>query len=204
MLHETNYMANISRTMLQALRKDRGAEVFEPAAPQKALEEAVAALRPSVKSQNVKSVVEIAETPRVDVPNHVIDEVLRGMLSNALKAVKNKDDGWIGVRLEPYRTAGAKVELRIEDNGPGVPESVRPHLFEPFVTQSLGRETWAWGWDCFLAAGLWICTAAASAKRAGQAGAPASCSNCLRRDFAEVARIIGLREGQPGEPHRGD
>lgn len=154
MLHETNYMANIAKTMLQALRKDRGAEVFEPAAPQKALEEAVAALRPSTESQNVRLIVEIAETPRVDVPDHVIDEVLRGMLSNALKAVKGKDDGWIGVRLEPYRTAGAKVELRIEDNGPGVPEAVRPHLFEPFVSQSLGRETLGMGLGLFLAASL--------------------------------------------------
>jgi len=154
MLHETSYMANISKTMLQALRKDRGAEVFEPAAPQKALEEAVAALRPSIENQNVKLIVEIAETPRVDVPNHVIDEVVRGMLSNALKAVKNKDDGWIGVRLEPYRTASAKVELRIEDNGPGVPETVRPHLFEPFVSQSLGRETLGMGLGLFLAASL--------------------------------------------------
>ncbi len=154
MLRETAYMANISKTMLQALRKDRGAEVFEPAAPQKALEEAVAALRPSVESQNVTLVVETAETPRVDVPNHVIDEVVRGMLSNALKAVKIKDEGWIRVCLEPYRTGSAKVELRIEDNGPGVPEAVRPHLFEPFVTQNLGRETLGMGLGLFLAASL--------------------------------------------------
>ncbi len=154
MLRETNYMANISKTMLQALRKDRGAEVFEPAAPQKALEQAVAALRPSAESQDVKLILEIAETPRVDVPEHVIDEVVRGMLSNALKAVKNKDEGWIRVCLEPCRAAGGKVELRIEDNGPGVPETVRPHLFEPFVSQSLGRETLGMGLGLFLAASL--------------------------------------------------
>ena len=46
----------------------------------------------------------------------------------------------IWLRLEPYRTAGSKVVLRVEDNGPGVPESIRDHLFEPFVSQSPGRE----------------------------------------------------------------
>jgi len=56
------------------------------------------------------------------------------------------------VRLEPYRTAGAKVVIRIEDNGPGVPEAIRTHLFEPFITQSSGREQLGLG--LFLAASL--------------------------------------------------
>ena len=56
------------------------------------------------------------------------------------------------MRLEPYRTAGAKVVIRIEDNGPGVPESIRGHLFEPFISQSSGRERLGLG--LFLAASL--------------------------------------------------
>ena len=58
----------------------------------------------------------------------------------------------IWVRLEPYRTAGAKVVIRIEDNGPGVPESIREHLFEPFISHSSGRERLGLG--LFLAASL--------------------------------------------------
>jgi two-component system C4-dicarboxylate transport sensor histidine kinase DctB len=56
------------------------------------------------------------------------------------------------VRLNPYRSAGARVVLQIEDNGPGVPEGVREHLFEPFVTQGSGREHLGLG--LFLAASL--------------------------------------------------
>jgi signal transduction histidine kinase len=48
--------------------------------------------------------------------------------------------------------AGAKVVIRIEDNGPGVPESIREHIFEPFVSQSTGRERLGLG--LFLAASL--------------------------------------------------
>ena len=44
MLKETRYMGNIARTLLQALRRERGGEVFEPSAPSEALEEALAAL----------------------------------------------------------------------------------------------------------------------------------------------------------------
>src|ERR1039457_6602438 len=45
MLKEMRYMGNIARTLLQALRRERGSEVFEPSAPSEALQEAVAALR---------------------------------------------------------------------------------------------------------------------------------------------------------------
>ena len=152
MLKETRYMSNIAGTLLQALRRERAGEIFEASAPQKALEDVLAALRPTAKSQRVMLVEEIAEAPRVDVPEHVIGEVVRGLLNNALDALKGRDDGMVWIRLEPYRTAGVRVVARIEDNGPGVPESIREHLFEPFVSHSAGRERLGLG--LFLAASL--------------------------------------------------
>ncbi len=152
MLKETRYMSNIAGTLLQALRRERAGEIFEASDPRKALEEATAALKPAATSRRVMLVEEFAEAPRVDVPEHVIAEVVRGLLNNALDALKERDDGVIWVRLEPYRTAGARVLVRIEDNGPGVPESLREHLFEPFVSHSTGRERLGLG--LFLAASL--------------------------------------------------
>ena len=81
-----------------------------------------------------------------------MSEVVRGLLSNALDALHGREGATIWIRLEPYRTAGAKVVLRIEDNGPGVPESIRDHLFEPFISQSPGRERLGLG--LFLGASL--------------------------------------------------
>ncbi|MFZ1084506.1 MAG: HAMP domain-containing sensor histidine kinase [Terracidiphilus sp.] len=152
MLKETRYMSQIAATLLQALRRERGSEIFEASIPKKSLEEALGALRPSAQSQGVELIEEIAEAPRVDVPEHVVGEVVRGLLSNALEALKGREEGRIWVRLEPYRTAGAKVVARIEDNGSGVPESIREHLFEPFVSHSAGRERLGLG--LFLAASL--------------------------------------------------
>jgi len=152
MLKETRYMGQIAGTLLQALRRERGGEVFDASDPKRALSEAVAAFLPSARAQHVSLLEEIEEAPRVDVPEHVIGEVVRGLLSNALKALEGINQGMIRVRLEPYRTAGAKVVLRIEDNGPGVPEAIRAHLFEPFISQSSGRERLGLG--LFLAASL--------------------------------------------------
>ncbi|MBZ5620501.1 MAG: HAMP domain-containing histidine kinase [Acidobacteriia bacterium] len=154
MLKETRYMGNIAGTLLQALRRERGSEVFAPSVPSGALEEALAAVKPSADEQGARLVEEIADVPRVDVPEHVVSEVVRGLLGNALDALKGREGGMIWVRLEPYRTAGAKVVLRIEDNGPGVPESIREHLFEPFISQSPRRERLGLGLGLFLGASL--------------------------------------------------
>ena len=152
MLKEMRYMGNIASTLLQALRRERGSEVFAPSAPSEALDEARAALGSRANEEGIRIVQEIADVPRVDLPGHVVSEVVRGLLSNALDALKGREDGTIWVRLEPYRTAGAKVILRVEDNGPGVPESIREHLFEPFISQSPGRERLGLG--LFLGASL--------------------------------------------------
>jgi signal transduction histidine kinase len=152
MLQETRYMGNVARTLLQALRRERGSEVFDPATPGKALSEAVAAFRVTAERQDAQLIEEIGDAPRVDIPEHVIAEVVRGLLSNAFKALEGHKPATVWARLDGYRSAGTKVVLRIEDNGPGVPEAIREHLFEPFVTQSSGRERLGLG--LFLAASL--------------------------------------------------
>jgi len=152
MLKEARYMGKIATTLLQALRRERSREVFEPCTPQKPLHEALSAVHPQAEGDGVSLVADIADAPRVDVPEHVVGEVTRSLLSNALQALKGRADPTVWFRLEPYRTAGAAVVVRVEDNGPGVPESIRGHLFEPFISQSSGRERLGLG--LFLAASL--------------------------------------------------
>lgn len=152
MLKEARYMGKIATTLLQALRRERSREVFEPCVPQKPLTEMVEALRPSAASAGVQMVADTPDIPRVDVPEHVIAEVVRGLLVNAVDALRGRQEAMVWVRAEPYRTAGAAVMVRVEDNGPGVPESVRAHLFEPFISQGTGRERLGLG--LFLAASL--------------------------------------------------
>ena len=152
MSKETRYMGNIARTLLQALRRERGGEVFTASDPVETLQEALAAVRASTESQGARIVEELADVPRVNLPEHVVSEVIRGLLVNALEALRGREDAVVWMRLEPYRTAGSTVVAKIEDNGPGVPENIRPHLFEPFVSETRGREHLGLG--LFLAASL--------------------------------------------------
>ena len=152
MLKEARYMGKIAGTLLKALRRERGGEVFEVSVAQTAMEDAVAAFRPRAADHGVNIIEEFNQAPRVDVPEHVVAEVIRGLISNALEALDGRENPTIWVRVEPYRTAGARVLARVEDNGPGVPEEMRHHLFEPFASQSSGRERLGLG--LFLAASL--------------------------------------------------
>jgi two-component system C4-dicarboxylate transport sensor histidine kinase DctB len=152
MLNETHYMANIAGTLLRALRRERGGETFEASVPAEVLREVVAALEPSAAQRGVRLLLETADVPRVNLPGHVISEVVRALISNALQALDGRGGASILVRLEPFRAGASKVALRVEDNGPGVPDSLREHLFEPFVSQSAGRERLGLG--LFLSASL--------------------------------------------------
>lgn len=140
MLQEARYMGNIARTLLQALRRERGAEGFEPSMPSQAVREAVESQTRPAEEQGARLVLDFAEVPRVNLPEHVISEVVRGLIANSLHVLRGREGGSVRLRLDPYRAGAPKVILRVEDNGPGVPEAIRSRLFEPFVTHSPGRE----------------------------------------------------------------
>ena len=75
-----------------------------------------------------------------------LGRVLLNLLSNALYAVHEKSRSTNGeykptVRLRTKRSAG-HLEIRVEDNGPGIPDHVKEHIFEPlFTTKPAGSGT---------------------------------------------------------------
>jgi signal transduction histidine kinase len=56
--------------------------------------------------------------------------VLQNLVGNAADAMAPAG----GRILLDVRETDAVVELMIQDEGPGIPEAIREHLFEPFVT----------------------------------------------------------------------
>ena len=63
-----------------------------------------------------------------------LERALLNLLLNACEVVP-AESGKIDIEL---RRKGESLEIRIEDNGPGIPEAVRDRLFEPFVSH--GKE----------------------------------------------------------------
>jgi C4-dicarboxylate-specific signal transduction histidine kinase len=60
-----------------------------------------------------------------------LGRVLRAVVTNALEAVEDQAQKRVTIAAE--RT-GERLQVIVDDQGPGIDPSVLPHLFEPFVT----------------------------------------------------------------------
>ncbi len=66
----------------------------------------------------------------IEADENKILRVLQNLVSNAVEAFDGKG-GKVEIKLE---TDGKWVKIIISDNGPGIPESIREHLFDAFIT----------------------------------------------------------------------
>ncbi len=114
--------------VLDASRLDLGTETFEPR--ECALGEILEDLRSEFSGRGS---VRVYFPQRLNLPTIVTDEVkLRRVLANLLdNAVRYTERGVVTVdaRWDPARD---RVELRVSDTGPGIPESELERIFEAF------------------------------------------------------------------------
>lgn len=66
---------------------------------------------------------------------HQIGQILINLIKNAFESMRHTEDGTILVTA--YRT-GNRMELQVEDNGPGIPEEIQEHIFIPFFSTKSG------------------------------------------------------------------
>jgi two-component system sensor histidine kinase PilS (NtrC family) len=76
--------------------------------------------------------LEISRDGSVTFDRSHLNQVMWNLCRNALRYSQRKP-GSIRLRLHPGML-GNGLELSVHDDGPGVPEAIRPHLFEPFFT----------------------------------------------------------------------
>jgi len=74
-----------------------------------------------------------AGLPTIEVDKGQLTQVLLNLIENARDAIGGKDDGAIVV-ITRKGDAGDRVELIVEDNGPGVPPEIRDRVFTPYFT----------------------------------------------------------------------
>lgn len=101
------------------------------------IERAVALLRMHPDAQHVS--IEVEEGPHVAawLDARMIERAIYNLLINAVQAARTgSQHPQVRIRLTEYPS---KIELRIIDNGPGVPAAIRDTLFEPFVSKGKGR-----------------------------------------------------------------
>ena len=80
--------------------------------------------------------------PAVAADADQLTQVIINLIINAEQAIKNSGSGnRIGISTN-YDTQSGRIEISVEDNGPGIPENIRGRIFEPFfTTKEVGHGT---------------------------------------------------------------
>jgi len=103
-------------------------------------------LRAKDKSFNADFKLELdPNLPKVNVVASDIGRVILNLLNNAFQAVSEPSkahDSNRGEPLEGFRplvtvstkSLGDKIEISVSDNGPGIPDSIKDKIFQPFFT----------------------------------------------------------------------
>ncbi len=107
---------------------------LQPLAAAGLADEVLALLEPLCEDRGVQVVRRIpADLPPVLADGHQIKQVLMNLCLNAIQAMP--EGGTLSLAAQAGDQDGRPgVELAVRDTGPGVPEAIRPQLFEPFVT----------------------------------------------------------------------
>jgi signal transduction histidine kinase len=103
---------------------------FQPVDVGEVIERVTSALTSAAQQAGValESRVE-PETPQVIADPVALAQCLRNLINNALKYAASGQ--WVGVSAAPA-DGGRRIEIRVEDRGPGIPPADLPHIFEPF------------------------------------------------------------------------
>jgi len=105
------------------------------------IREAAAYLRRRLptRGRRVEIVEQLADgLPPVPSDPELLSWTVENLLKNAADAIlKTKEDGTIAIRTAPGNPTG--VRIVVEDDGPGVPESIQNRIFDPgFTTKKRG------------------------------------------------------------------
>jgi signal transduction histidine kinase/CheY-like chemotaxis protein len=74
-----------------------------------------------------------AQLPTLHGDAHEIQQVIVNLVTNAHQAIKERGRGGSIVLRSSFDGSG-RVLLDVEDDGPGIPESIRSRVFDPFFT----------------------------------------------------------------------
>ena len=77
---------------------------------------------------------DIAGPARLD--RQMFRRVLINLINNAGQATQARGEPQVQIVAEP--PSGKWLRLHVDDNGPGIPEELRPTIFDPYVTHTVG------------------------------------------------------------------
>jgi signal transduction histidine kinase len=75
--------------------------------------------------------------PKINVNGNELNQVWTNIIDNAIDATENKGN----ITIRTYKNEDS-INVEIEDDGPGIPEKIKPRVFDPFfTTKDVGKGT---------------------------------------------------------------
>ncbi len=128
---EAERAASIVRNLLTFARKQERKRRTQPVKPM--LDATMLLLRNQLMSSKIEVEVEVAgDLPEVNVEPVQIQQVFVNLINNAAQAVTASGAGG-HIRIEARRWLDG-VAIIVEDDGPGIPQTLHEKVFEPFFT----------------------------------------------------------------------
>ena len=104
----------------------------------RSLDDSLELLRHLLKG-NVSVVKQYGEVGRIRGHAGQLGQVFMNLFTNAIQAMAGRDTATLTIAT---RTTGEQVEVKVGDNGPGIPPDVVPRIFDPFfTTKDVGEGT---------------------------------------------------------------
>lgn len=93
--------------------------------------------KPRMSRVGVKEFVQKPEKPvEISADPRLLEQVFINLIGNAVEAMSGQGGGTLGVIIQQVNNISnfPQIEVKVTDSGPGIPEEVSGHIFEPFVT----------------------------------------------------------------------
>ncbi|HEY5600071.1 MAG TPA: ATP-binding protein, partial [Candidatus Manganitrophaceae bacterium] len=133
---ETKRCKGIIENLMKFARQEK--TEFAPTDINQVVEDAVAIVDHQLTINRVKiEKILYPDLPKIKGNGNQLQQVLMNLMINAQQAMPEGGQ----VKVSTARVNG-QAELRVADNGPGIPEEIRQKIFEPFfTTKPVGKGT---------------------------------------------------------------
>lgn len=129
-VHAADRIQRFAKNLITYARTERGER--EPLSVTQVADEALAFCEPILGQRNVTVIREYGSSlPEIAAVRGQLQQIFINLLTNAVHAVR---PGEGRVRVNVRSEQAAYVLIDVEDNGPGVPETLRGEVFRPFMT----------------------------------------------------------------------
>lgn len=120
---------DLTRQLLNFSRKPDSAH--EAADPKELVEGCVSLLKGVLAAEKISIKTRLEEVPQVRINVSQIQQLIFNLVLNAKNAMKKGGALKISLLRE-----GDRIQIRVSDNGPGIPPDLAKKIFEPFITSS--------------------------------------------------------------------